>query len=106
MAIQSFQEAFEHDKQDFVIIIKDQDYHGFFANIRIDRDTLPDGWYAYDMRDGDSDGIPYELKNGYIVVNHLGTFYTQSKLPIEEGQSLWRGFDNEIDDEFEYCFSD
>ncbi len=104
MAIQSFQEAFKHDNQKFIITINDKDYHGFFANIRIDRKTLPDGWYAYDMRDGDGDGIVYELVNGYVVVNHMGTFYTQNKLPIDEGKSLWRGYDDETLNKFEYSF--
>lgn len=42
-----------------------------FSNFRIDRCTVPDGLYAYDLRDS-CDGIANELKS-YVTVNHFGT---------------------------------
>ena len=91
MAIQTFQDALHNDNENFEISIKSEgkEYVGHFANVRVDRDTLPDGWYAYDLRHGDeNDGEICEIKNGYINVNHFGTFYTTEKLPLNEGEAL------------------
>ncbi len=49
--------------------------------MRISRKTLPDGIYAYDLRDRDDcSGNLAELRN-FVLVNHLGTVIT--KEPIE-----------------------
>ena len=42
-----------------------------FTNARLDRTTIPDGLYAYDMRD-ECDGNINELKE-FVLVNHWGT---------------------------------
>ncbi len=48
-----------------------------FTNIRIDRKTLPNGLYAYDLRDCDDySGDPAELKSN-VIVNHWGTVITK-----------------------------
>lgn len=46
-----------------------------FTGARIDRDTLPRGIYAYDLRHGDDDGVPCTLEK-HVVVNHFGTVLT------------------------------
>ena len=63
---------------------------GLFDNGRIDRDSLPDGWYAYDLGEN-NEGEISELKNGIVTVNHYGTFLTQNKLPLAEGEVLFAG---------------
>ena len=88
MAIQNFDEAMKHDCAPFAVMIGNLEYRGYFADIRINRESVPDGWHAYDMRHDDR-GDPCEIKNGYIVVNHFGTFYTQDSLPLKEGDSLY-----------------
>ncbi len=56
-------------------------HNALFTSLRIDRKTLPDGLYAYDLRDcDDCSGDPAELKS-YVMVNHWGTVIT--KEPIE-----------------------
>lgn len=48
---------------------------------RIDRKTIPDGLYAYDLRDDDDQsGTPRELKD-FIMVNHWGTVITREPIP-------------------------
>lgn len=48
---------------------------------RIDRTTVPEGMYAYDVRhDDDCQGIPCEIKP-YVLVNHWGTIICAE--PIE-----------------------
>ena len=54
MAIQSFQKAQETDSQPFTLYRSGgREYHGFFSNIRIDRETVPEGWHVYDFREGE-----------------------------------------------------
>ena len=44
-----------------------------FTSIRIRRDTIPDGLYAYDVRhDDECRGIPCEIAP-FVMVNHWGT---------------------------------
>lgn len=96
MAIQSFNDAIKNDRMPFAVNIGGKEYKGLFANIRIDRASVLKGWNVYDIRHNDS-GDPCEIRNGYVVVNHLGTFYTRSSLPLREGESLY-------EDEFWYSF--
>ena len=71
-----------------------------FTNLRIDRKSLPDGLYAYDLRDSDKcDGTPSELKT-FVMVNHWGTVIV--KEPID-------GADEGIvlnDEDFNYLGND
>ncbi|WP_052212512.1 LPD28 domain-containing protein [Anaerovibrio lipolyticus] len=90
MAIQSFEEALQHDNQSYALIIDGKEYIGHFANSSIDRKTLPPGWFAYDIRHDDEGlGEPVEVTNDYIKVKHLGTFYTTEPLPLSIGESLY-----------------
>ena len=50
-----------------------------FTNARLDRTTIPEGLYAYDLRDA-CDGNINELKD-FVLVNHWGTVLV--KEPIE-----------------------
>ena len=50
-----------------------------FTNSRLDRTTIPEGLYAYDLRD-ECDGNINELKE-FVLVNHWGTVLV--KEPIE-----------------------
>ncbi len=52
-----------------------------FTSLRIDRKSLPEGLYAYDLRDcDDCSGDPCEVKS-FVLVNHWGTVIV--KEPIE-----------------------
>ena len=43
-----------------------------FTNGRLDRATVPQGWYCYDLRGGDDDpGAPAALEE-HVGVNHAG----------------------------------
>ena len=73
--------AHEADYERFEIFGKD----ALFTSLRIDRKTLPEGLYAYDLRDcDDCTGDPSELKN-YVMVNHWGTVIV--KEPIEGAEN-------------------
>lgn len=75
--------AYDGDYEAFEILGHD----ALFSNYRIDRSTVPDGLYAYDLRD-DNDGIANEVRNT-ITVNHFGTVITRYPIQgAEEGVVL------------------
>ena len=52
-----------------------------FTSLRIDRKSLPEGLYAYELRDcDDCSGDPCEVRS-FVLVNHWGTVIV--KEPIE-----------------------
>ena len=63
-----------------------------FTSIRIKRDTIPDGLYAYDVRhDDECRGIPCEIAP-FVMVNHWGTIILAEplELPDDGGDILTR----------------
>ena len=100
MAMQSFDEAYKNDNQPFMISIGDKDYEGFLTCIRVNKESLPSGWHAYDLRE--EHGEICELKDGYVWVNHYGTFCTQNVIPFaDDEKSLYLDKDTQ---DFEYSF--
>lgn len=57
------------------------DYPMLFTCCRVDRATVPDNLFVYDVRhDDECQGIPVEIAN-FVLVNHWGTLI--SRVPIE-----------------------
>ena len=55
-----------------------------FTSIRIKRDTVPDGLYAYDVRhDDECWGIPCEIAP-FVMVNHWGTIILAEPLELPD----------------------
>ena len=55
-----------------------------FTSIRIKRDTIPDGLYAYDVRhDDECRGIPCEIAP-FVMVNHWGTIILAEPLELPD----------------------
>ena len=72
--------------------------HGFFTNSRVDRSTVPDGWYAYDIRhDDEGDFVTLEAQ---VLANHAGTFLTPHPVKLNS-----EGYFNLCDDEDDYNWS-
>ena len=66
-----------------------------FTSIRIKRDTVPEGLYAYDVRhDDECRGIPCEIAP-FIMVNHWGTIILTE--PLELPDDGRRYLDEETD---------
>ncbi len=66
-----------------------------FTSIRIKRDTVPEGLYAYDVRhDDECRGIPCEIAP-FIMVNHWGTIILTE--PLELPDDGRRYIDEETD---------
>lgn len=65
---------------------------GYLSFERIDEDTIPEGWNAYDIREGDYDQ-PSTIEN-HVMVDYFGTLLTSQKLDIlEEGYLSIRDWD-------------
>jgi hypothetical protein len=61
---------------------------GFFTDWRIDRNSIPDGWYFYEVRHADNDWCePVEVALG-VLVNFWGTLITKEPLLPEEVASI------------------
>lgn len=61
-----------------------------FSNFRIDRDTVPAGWYCYDLRGSDCDpGKPVTIQE-FVVVNHAATVLTPEPVRFQKGKEFRR----------------
>lgn len=71
-----------------------------FTDLRIDRDTVPNGYYCYDLRHGDDEGIAETIENR-VKVNYFGTVLCQSPYDFEENSfiALEDGIDFLVDGE-------
>ena len=59
-----------------------------FTDIRIDRNTVPEGKFMYEVgADDDCGDEPARVKKG-ILVNFFGTLISDTELPLDEGV-LW-----------------
>ncbi len=50
-----------------------------FTNERVDRETVPEGLFAYDIRHGDDDGRAVTVEKT-VSINHMGTLITAQAL--------------------------
>ena len=88
MKLFSYQEIID-DADDFVIYLDDDiEIEGVFTNARVDRDSLPDGKYAYDLTEG-SEG--FESIEEFVVVNHGGTFICDEPIVFGEEKYISLG---------------
>ena len=60
-----------------------------FTNARLDRDTVPEELFCYDVRDSDDlDGSMAEIKPT-VIVNHWGTILSKEPFPLDEFGSYY-----------------
>lgn len=60
-----------------------------FTNMRLDRDTVPEGLFCYDVRDSDDlDGSMAEIKP-VVIVNHWGTILCKEAFPLDKFGSYY-----------------
>ena len=72
-----------------------------FTNIRIDRSTVPENLYCYDIREMDGfSGVAASVER-YVWVNHWGTILLKEAFPLENGRYEILGDDMEY--LCEYC---
>ena len=75
-----------------------------FTCARVDRATVPDGLYMYEVRhDDDQQGDPVQIAN-WIMVNHWGTLITNKPIRLEPSERInnaYRDIDPEEDWNYE-----
>ena len=64
---------------------KSTEVEGLFSSLRLDRKTLPEGWYAYDIRHTDSGA--FCTVEEHVAANHMGTFITKKKIEFPKGKT-------------------
>jgi hypothetical protein len=75
-----------------------------FTNARIDRASVPKGYYLYEVRhDDDQQGDPVQLGR-WIMVNHWGTLISNKPVKLEPSPTIdnaYRDIDPETDWNYE-----
>ena len=64
------------------------DKPALFTNGRIARDTVPQGWYCYDIRGSDDDPGELCYMEENVVVNHAGSVLMPEKLAMPKSGRL------------------
>lgn len=70
-------ETFERAEVDGVEVL--------FINARLDRDTIPDGLYCYDVREAEGLSGTAATLEPFVAVNHWGTVLSKEPFPMEDG---------------------
>ena len=80
-----------------------KEYTGLFSDIRVSRDTVPKGLYAYDLRDDDDCSYTPCQVQKFVLVNYLGTIITKTPIVnIDSGPCVIDSYFPEIDEKSEY----
>ncbi len=75
-------------KETFELAMLDE-YPVLFTSARIDRKTVPEDLFCYDVRHDDGgQGIACEVKP-HVLVNHWGTILSKKEIPIKKGGSYY-----------------
>ena len=53
----------------------------FFTCLRINRDIVPEGLYAYDIRESDN-GYEFATIEPHVLVNHAGTILSKEEIEM------------------------
>ena len=80
MAVNARTEKFQH--------LEVFDKPALFTNGRIARDTVPQGWYCYDIRGSDDDPGELCYMEENVVVNHAGSVLMPEKLAMPNLREL------------------
>ena len=77
MAVDANNEVFE--------IVTIDGREALFTNLRIDRETVPKGFYCYDIRETEGfSGVAASVEQ-YVLVNHWGSILTKKSFPLKNG---------------------
>lgn len=66
----------------------------YITNHRIDRTTVPEGFYAYDIRHDEDWGNPCTIEPN-ILVNHYGTILTNRPVEFEDARDPYVRLQND-----------
>lgn len=66
---------------------------GYFTELRVDKGTVPEGMYCYELRHGDDDGFPVSVEEN-VRVNYFGAVLLAEGLELGEEKALQFGYED------------
>ena len=66
---------------------------GLFTELRVDKETVPEGVYCYELRHGDDNGFPVSVEEN-VRVNYFGAVLFTEPLDLGEEKALQFGYDD------------
>lgn len=87
----SFAEAMK-DAQELVLSPRCKtEIFGFYVDVRVERETVPKNWFAYEMR-GTSSGSLDTIEEGNVLADFIGTFLTETPIPFKKYSCKGTGY--------------
>lgn len=87
----SFKDMFPAD----VVAVQGKPY--LFTNERVKRDSIPNPWVAYDVRDDSCDGQFWQIQR-FVLVDHWGTIIGLKPIELDENGQYWCPPEEDDDD--------
>lgn len=71
-----------------------------FTTARVEKATVPKGWYRYEIRGSDYDPEEFCTIEPRVIVNHAGTILSPEEIPLQDSESrrYIRGQENFLDE--------
>lgn len=66
---------------------------GYFTELRVDKETVPEGMHCYELRHGDDEGIPVSVEES-VRVNYFGAVLLSERLELGEDKALQFGYED------------
>lgn len=66
---------------------------GYFTELRVDKETVPEGMHCYELRHGDDDGFPVSVEEN-VRVNYFGAVLFAEALELGEDKALQFGYED------------
>ena len=66
---------------------------GYFTELRVDKETVPEGMHCYELRHGDDDGVPVSVEEN-VRVNYFGAVILAEELELGEDKTLQFGYED------------
>lgn len=66
---------------------------GYFTELRVDKDTVPEGMHCYELRYGDDEGFPVSVEES-VRVNYFGAVLLVETLELGEEKALQFGYED------------
>ncbi len=66
---------------------------GYFTELRVDKETVPEGMHCYELRYGDDDGFPVSVEEN-VRVNYFGAVLLAEALELGNEKALQFGYED------------
>lgn len=66
---------------------------GYFTELRVDKETVPEGMHCYELRHGDDDGVPVSVEES-VRVNYFGAVLFTEALELGKEKALQFGYED------------